>query len=198
MITFLNLSNSSPFIRLKKKFDEAVANAQTNVEAAVISSFNSAHNEVSSRYVNIKFIDNESLIFFSNYESKKAQDINSHDQVSVVFYWNVINTQIRIKGKISKTSLEFNKNYFKDRSVDKNALAISSNQSQTISSYEEVVKKYEKVRSSSDLSECPEFWGGYVIKPYEIEFWKGNSFRLNKRVFYKFENNIWHHSILEP
>ena len=103
-----------------------------------------------------------------------------------------------MSAKIKKTSSEYNDKYFKKRSINKNALAISSNQSQVISSYDQVIKKYEKVKDNKNLSKCPDYWGGYSFKPYEIEFWEGSDFRLNKRDLYELKNYKWIHSILEP
>ena len=80
----------------------------------------------------------------------------------------------------------------------KNALAISSNQSSVIESYREVISKYEDVKISKDLTKCPNYWGGFKFIPYEIEFWKGNEFRLNKRDLFKKRNKGWEHFILEP
>ena len=110
----------------------------------------------------------------------------------------MINLQIRMKAKISKKERSYNQAYFLKRSVEKNALAISSDQSKSISSYDLVVKNYNEVKKDMDLKECPEYWGGFVFKPYEIEFWEGNSFRLNKRNMYKLVDDTWHHNILQP
>ena len=103
-----------------------------------------------------------------------------------------------MKARIQKTSNKYNQEYFKDRSLDKNALAISSNQSSSISSFDHVLKKYNKIKKDRDLKICPQYWGGFSFSPYEIEFWEGNISRLNKRDFYALSDSIWHHCILEP
>ena len=139
-----------------------------------------------------------SLFFFSNYESPKAAAFNSHNQIAALIYWSSINVQIRMKAKIKKTSDEFNQKYFFDRSEEKNALAISSNQSKKIGSFEQVKKNYNKSLKNDDLKKCPKYWGGFSFVPYEIEFWEGNEFRLNKRNLYKKDNTNWNHYILEP
>ncbi|MDA9143778.1 pyridoxamine 5'-phosphate oxidase family protein, partial [Gammaproteobacteria bacterium] len=166
--------------------------------AISISSFNKQTNEVDSRYVNLKFINNNEFIFFSNYNSPKASAFNSHDQIAALVYWPSINVQIRMKAKINKTSKEFNQEYFFHRSEEKNALAISSNQSRIIESFDKVQESFKKSLKNDDLKECPEYWGGYSFVPYEIEFWEGNEFRLNKRNLYKKDNTTWNHFILEP
>ena len=124
----------------------------------MISTFNKEKNEVDSRCVNLKFVDGNEFIFFSNYKSPKSVAINSHNNISALFYWSSINVQIRMKAKIEKTSQYFNSEYFKKRSLDKNALAISSYQSLAIDSYDDVVSKYNKVKESQNLTECPSYW----------------------------------------
>ena len=103
-----------------------------------------------------------------------------------------------MKAKIKKASAEFNQKYFFNRAIEKNALAISSNQSKPIGSYERIKENYENSILNDDLKKCPEHWGGFAFKPYEIEFWEGNPFRLNKRNHFKKNENSWDHSILEP
>ncbi len=198
MIKFNKLNQEIPYLLFKEKYDEALNAGQKCIEAISISSYNNEIGEVDSRYVNLKFINKDEFIFFSNYDSPKASAFNSHNQIAVLFYWPSINVQIRMKAKIKKTSDEFNQKYFCDRSEEKNALAISSNQSKPIDSYSQVKENYNKSLKNDDLKECPKYWGGYSFKPYEIEFWEGNEFRLNKRNLYTRDNIGWNHFILEP
>lgn len=199
MIKFLNNNNSEPFLKIKKYYDEALVLKQPSIDAISISSYNKHTKEVNSRLVNLKFIDNDEFIFFTNYNSPKSIEFESHSQISAILFWPSINIQIRLKSTIERKSPEYNNDYFKSRSLEKNALAISSNQSNSIRSYEEVVNKYNFTKSNDNLLNCPKYWGGYSFRPYKIEFWQGNEFRLNKRDLYKKnKNNIWNHSILEP
>ena len=198
MIKFNNLNQEIPYLLIKEKHDEAVDAAQKGIEAISISSYNKEVGEVDSRYVNLKFISNDEFIFFSNYNSPKASSFNSHSQIAALVYWSSINVQIRMKAKIKKTSDEFNQKYFFDRSKEKNALAISSNQSKIIDSFDTVKENFMKTLKNDDLKECPKYWGGYSFTPYEIEFWEGSEFRLNKRNFYRKDNSTWNHFILEP
>ena len=198
MIKFNNLNKETPYQLFKEKYDEAVDVGQKGIEAISVSSYNKEIGEVNSRYVNLKFISNDEFIFFSNYDSPKASAFNSHHQIAALVYWPSINVQIRMKAKIKKTSDEFNQNYFFDRSKEKNALAISSNQSKKIGSFEQVKENYNKSLNNDNLKKCPKYWGGYSFVPYEIEFWEGNEFRLNKRNLYKKDNTNWNHYILEP
>jgi pyridoxamine 5'-phosphate oxidase len=198
MIKFNNINQEVPYLLFKAKYDDAVDAGQKGIEAISISSYNKEINEVDSRYVNLKFISNDEFIFFSNYSSPKASSFNSHNQISALVYWPSVNVQIRIKAKIKKTSNKYNQKYFFQRSEGKNALAISSNQSKIIDSFETVQENFKKSLKNDDLKECPKYWGGYSFTPFEIEFWEGNEFRLNKRDLYKKNNTTWDHFILEP
>ena len=82
--------------------------------------------------------------------------------------------------------------------MTKNALAISSRQSELIGSYEEVTKNYNNCLESSNLRECPDYWGGYSFTPYYFEFWKGHESRLNKRDVFEANNDNWNHLIIQP
>ena len=198
MIQFNNLNPEIPYLLFKAKYDEAVEAGQKGIEAISISSYNKKVNQVDSRYVNLKFILNDEFIFFSNYDSPKAFSFNSHNQIAALVYWPSINVQIRMKAKIKKTSNEYNQKYFYDRSEEKNALAISSNQSKPIDSYDQVKENYNKSLKNDDLKKCPEFWGGYSFTPYYFEFWEGHESRVNKREAYKKTDNSWKHFILQP
>ena len=198
MIKFNNLNQKTPYLLIKKKYDEALKAGQKGIEAISISSYNKDKNEVNSRYVNLKFIINDQFIFFSNYNSPKAIDFNSHSQIAALLFWPSINIQIRMRAKIKRTSNDYNQKYFFHRSEEKNALAISSNQSKIIDSFDEVKESFKKSLRNDDLKKCPKYWGGYSFKPYEIEFWEGDEFRLNKRNLYRKNNTSWNHFILEP
>lgn len=198
MIQFNNLNQVTPYILFKKKYDEAIYAGQKGIEAISISSYNKEINEVDSRYVNLKFILNDEFIFFSNYDSPKALAFNSHNQIAAVFYWSNINVQIRMKAKIKKTSNAFNKEYFFERSKEKNALAISSNQSKLIDSYNQVKENYNRSLEIDDLKKCPEYWGGFSFIPYYFEFWEGHKSRLNKREVFNNIDGTWKHSFLQP
>jgi pyridoxamine 5'-phosphate oxidase len=198
MINFKSLSNDAPYVLFKEKYDDAINANQNLIEAISIASYNQSVNEVDSRYINLKFIQNDEFIFFSNYNSPKSKAFISHDQISALIYWESINVQIRIKANIKKTSYEFNQKYFFNRAKEKNALAISSRQSEKISSYEDVVKNYKKSYKEDNCSQCPKYWGGFSFRPYYFEFWEGHESRVNKRVTYKKINTNWEKFIIQP
>jgi len=198
MIQFNNLNPEIPYQFLKEKYDEALNAGQRGIEAISISSYNKDISEVESRYVNLKFISNDEFIFFSNYDSPKASSFNSHSQIAALIYWHSINVQIRMKARIKKTLNEYNQKYFYDRSEEKNALAISSNQSKPIDSYNQVKQNYNKSLKNDDLKKCPGYWGGFSFTPYYFEFWEGHESRINKREIFEKIDGVWEQSFLQP
>ena len=199
MINFLNSSHEKPYILFQSLYQKAIENGQKGVEAISVSSYNEPLKEVEARYVNLKYIDNNEWIFFSNYLSPKANQFESHDQVSVLIYWASINTQIRMKAKIFKTSPEFSDEHFQGRTKEKNALAISSNQSQVVDSFDEVTKNFnETLEIMTSETPRPDFWGGYSFTPYYFEFWQGHENRLNKRHVFRQEDDQWMEQLLQP
>ncbi len=198
MITFNNLSKNPPYKRFKKEYDKAVLKNQNIVEAICISSILKDSSQVDSRFVNLKIVENEEFIFFSNYNSPKSEQFASHNQISAAIFWSETNIQIRMKAKIKRLSKKENDSYFKTRKKSKNALAISSNQSKKANSYEDIKSKYIDVLDKDDLTVCPDYWGGFSFKPYYFEFWKGDPNRLNKRDVFSKDKEVWNEFILQP
>ena len=199
MIKFINPRTEKPYIHFKSLYQEALASDQKGIEAISISSYNQQMKEVEARYVNLKYIADNEWIFFSNYNSPKAQQFESHSQISVLIFWPSINSQIRIKALISKTSIEFSDKHFKGRTKEKNALAISSNQSQVIDSFDEVTKNFHQTLNvmTPDTAR-PYFWGGFSFIPYYFEFWQGHKNRLNKRRVFEQQDDEWIERLLQP
>ena len=121
------------------------------------------------------------------------------DDKTALFFWRKINCQIRIKANIFKSDAEFCNIYFASRDSKKNAIAISSDQSKSINSYDEVIKKYEDtLKNENNLNVRPDYWGGYTFEPYYFEFWEGEEFRLNKREVFQKKQNNWISYLLQP
>lgn len=198
MIKLIDLNNSEPYFIFEDLYKKAIKKKQKHVEAIAISSFDKTMNSPDSRFVNLKYIINNEWIFFSNYESPKANQFVENSNISCLFFWDEINTQIRIKAKISKTNPSISDQHFSNRSKPKNALAISSKQSKEVSSFKKVKESFERVLSSKDVMERPDYWGGYSFTPHYFEFWEANEFRLNKRKVFKSADDRWTSVILQP
>lgn len=198
MIEFIKINNSEPYQLFIKKYNAALFNKEENIEAVAISSFNKDLKEVHSRFVNLKYIKNTEWIFFSNYESQKSKDFDTHNQITAVFFWRSIKTQIILKANIKKTNTNFSDMHFMKRTHAKNSLSLSSNQSNIIDSYEEVINKYNKIFNTSDTLDRPSYWGGFSFIPYYFEFWDGHQSRINQRKVFKLINKTWQSYFLEP
>ncbi len=197
MIKFFDIDDSKPYDVFKQKYSEAFKLNQPAIEAICISSIANAK-EVDSRFVNLKMIKEDKWIFFSNYESEKAMQFEKNNNISAIFYWNVINTQIRIKATIHKMPKDFNKDYFETRKKEKNALAISSRQSKRVDSFEDVNTAYLNAMQNKDLTKCPDYWGGFSFIPSYFEFWEGHKNRLNRRMVFQYNGKKWDKYLLQP
>lgn len=198
MIDLKKISSDEPYMLFKQNYETALDKNQKLVEAICISSFCKTNNEVDSRYVNLKKIIDKDFIFFTNYNSNKSKQFESNNNIAALFFWNNINTQIRLKAKIYKLDESLSDIYFAKRQKAKNALAISSRQSEPISSFDLVKKSYLHTLENENLQKRPEYWGGYKFAPYEFEFWTGHEFRLNQRTRFKMINEVWEKTLLQP
>ncbi len=198
MIEFLEKISDEPYQKFYRTYQNAFDAKQKNIEAVCISSLNEL-DQVESRYVNLKYIDSEDWIFFSNYESPKAKSFINNNKIAALFFWNKINVQIRMKATIKLSPEALSDEHFKNRSVEKNALAITSNQSKKIKSYEDVVSRYENIlQDKQAMQNRPSFWGGFTFTPFYFEFWEGHNNRLNKRQEYLKDNDNWKINFLQP
>ncbi len=198
MFLIKELNQSEPYKLFERKFNEALDSDQKNINAIAISSLSKEKMEVDSRFVNLKYIVNDEWFFFTNYNSPKAKEFEEHNQISALLYWNKIDTQIRIKAKIKKADTSFSDNHFSSRSKGKNALAICSDQSKNLISYEDLRNDFKNTLSNSDVYKRPEYWGGFSFEPYSFEFWEGEENRLNRRTLYKKVDREWNRSFLQP
>tara|TARA_B100000579_G_scaffold94422_1_gene74659 strand:- start:1374 stop:1973 length:600 start_codon:yes stop_codon:yes gene_type:complete len=199
MINVDKMDVSEPYDIFRKYYEDARKKEQKIIEAISISSYDKKNSIVDSRFVNLKYVINDEWIFFSNYNSPKSIQFKSHEQISAVIFWNSINVQIRMKAKIQKTDSEFSDKHFHSRDANKNLLAILSQQSEPVSSYDDFLRNYEKnISIKQKTITRPEYWGGFSFSPYYFEFWEGHNSRINKRKFYEIKNQEWKSGFLQP
>lgn len=154
-----------------------------------------------TRIVLLKEYNNKGFIFYTNYKSKKGKSININNKVCVSFFWPKIQKQIVIKGYIKKISKKKSNIYFEKRPQNHKINAIISKQSKIIQSRKFLIKKFNNIKNKFKNKNIkkPEFWGGYIINHFNIEFWQGRKNRLHDRISYlKNSNNIWDVKKLYP
>jgi pyridoxamine 5'-phosphate oxidase len=155
----------------------------------------------SARIVLLKGIENEAFTFFTNYNSKKGQDINGNSNVALVFNWLDLQRQVRIKGVAEKVSAAASTAYFQSRPKGSQIGAWVSAQSEVIAgrvALEERYKELEEQFKMETVLPRPEHWGGYAVYPEEVEFWQGRSSRLHDRIRYTKQGNDWIKERLAP
>ena len=177
-------------------FNDALISKVKEPNAMVLATLK--NNSPKARYVLFKGIINDSIIFFSNYDSKKGKEIEKNNFVSLVFYWREIHRQIRIEGKIKKTSKKISDDYFNSRTDGAKISAISSPQSQIIKNREILEKRIQKIKAENSKLKRPDFWGGYIVKPSVWEFWQGRDNRSHDRFVFQKKNGNWEVFRLAP
>ena len=154
-----------------------------------------------NRIVLVKEIRDDGLVFFTNYKSRKGQDMAQNPNVSVLFFWQPLERQVRIEGKVERLSEEESKEYFVTRPKGSQIGAWASPQSRVIidrSELEDRVSELEKIYENRDTLPLPAHWGGYLVKAEYFEFWQGRSSRLHDRFEYRKENDGWEINRLAP
>ena len=146
----------------------------------------SADGQPSQRIVLLKDVSERGFVFYTNLESRKAQEIKHNAKISLHFPWHGIERQVKVCGVAATLSHAENSQYFLSRPKESQIAAWASDQSQPIASKQVLQTKFEQIRErfkDADMT-LPEFWGGYRVIPHEIEFWQGGVHRLHDRFVY--------------
>lgn len=140
------------------------------------------------------------IFFVTNYDSRKSKELRSNPYASMVFYWGELGKQVRVEGRVHRTSRSTSEAYFAKRPRESQVGAWASRQSRPISSYDALKAQEAEVqkRFSGATVPCPSNWGGFVLVPASIEFWVNQVGRLHERVIYKKKGTAWHVQWLSP
>ena len=147
----------------------------------------------SQRIVLLKHFDQDGFIFYTNYGSRKSNELDSNSKVSLHFPWHVIDRQVKICGTASKISPVESLKYFVSRPKESQIAAVASHQSEVLTSRSSLLDKFESIKQKFKDGDIPlpDYWGGYRIVPHEIEFWQGGANRLHDRFRYLRHENNW-------
>lgn len=189
-----------PIKQFKFWFDEAIA-ANLPMPDAMSLATVTPDGRPTARMVLLKQVDSEGFVFFTNYQSSKAKQLEINPYAALVFYWTQLDRQVRVEGKVTRTSAEESTAYFKTRPRESQIGAWASPQSEVISAREVLEQRaHELVEQYCDREiDCPAYWGGFRLAPDRIEFWKSRIGRLHDRLLYELQpDGTWTIKRLAP
>lgn len=191
--------DQNPLVQFRNWFEEARAEGIAEPNAMTLGTAD-ASGRVSCRTVLLKAYDEEGFVFFTNYGSRKARQIQENPQASLLFPWVSLARQVEIEGHVEKISMAESLAYFMSRPYLSRLGAWVSDQSSVISSRQVLLNKFEELKQQFADGNVPkpEGWGGYRVIPRTIEFWQGGASRLHDRFLYTYENSEWRIERLAP
>lgn len=189
----------SPFTQFEKWFKAAVDAKCDKPNAMTLSTVN-PHGQPRGRIVLLKEMTSEGFVFFTNYQSNKGQHLDSNPKAALCFYWTELERQVLVEGTLTKISRNESKEYFNSRPYDSQISGAVSPQSTVVESRDELIQAASKLSDSlnGENPDCPENWGGYVLKPTLVEFWQGRTDRMHDRFEYVNNGPKWSIQRLAP
>jgi pyridoxamine 5'-phosphate oxidase len=184
---------ADPILQFEQWFQEALNAALLEPNAMVLATA-TADGMPSARVVLLKGVDAQGFVFYTNYESQKGQELAANPKAALVFNWLELQRQIRIQGIVEKAEDCLSTHYYQSRPKSSQIGAWSSPQSQVIASRTILEQKEADLQAQYADTETlprPPHWGGYRLRPTQIEFWQGRSSRLHDRIRYRLENGAW-------
>ena len=178
--------DADPVIQFSQWFEQARKTTIADPTAMILATVN-GEGQPSQRTVLLKYFDEDSFVFFTNYGSRKADEIAVNDKVSLLFVWLQLDRQVIISGRAAKISAADSARYFMSRPRESQVAAWVSSQSNNLSSRQALMLKFSEMKQkfSQGKIPLPSFWGGYRVVPTEIEFWQGRENRLHDRFMYQ-------------
>ncbi|RAI97464.1 pyridoxamine 5'-phosphate oxidase [Chitinophaga skermanii] len=191
---------SHPIQQFEKWWNDAITGEVDEANAMTLATATS-HGLPSARIVLLKSFDENGFVFFTNYDSKKGQELAQNSHACLLFFWRELERQVRIEGIVQKVAEADSDTYYNSRPIGSRIGAIASPQSKVIPNREFLEAAVEKVEQQYTQSSPvrPANWGGYIVQPNLMEFWQGRSSRLHDRIQYTKDNsNNWNIVRLAP
>lgn len=194
-----NTIDRDPIRQFQMWLNDAVA-ARLPLPEAMTLATATPDGKPSARMVLLKQVDHDGFVFFTNYLSAKAEQLDTNPYAALVFYWAQLDRQVRVEGSVVKTSAQESRDYFKTRPRESQIGAWASTQSEVISGrnvLEQRAQELEALYCDREV-DCPEHWGGYRLAPERIEFWTSRVGRLHDRILYQRDASGWTITRLAP
>ncbi len=191
--------NPDPIVQFHEWFEMAVG-ADLHEPNAMIVATATKEGRPSVRTVLLKGYEERGFVFYTNYEGRKARELEANPMCALLFYWGELERQVRIEGRASRLSAEESDAYFLSRPRGSRIGAWASQQSRSVearSVLEERVRALEREYEGREIPRPP-FWGGYRVEPEVIEFWQGRENRLHDRLVYRRDGEGWKIERLQP
>lgn len=176
----------NPLRQFEKWFDDVLKSDIEEPNAMTLATA-TPDGRPSARIVLLKGFDEKGFVFFTNYDSRKGQQLAVNARAALVFFWKELERQVCVEGGVMKISAALSDEYFNSRPEGSRIGAWASPQSQVIPErrvLEQKVRQYQQLFSGKEAIPRPPYWGGYVVQPDRIEFWQGRGNRLHDRIQY--------------
>ena len=177
--------DADPVLQFAAWFEQARSTDIADPTAMILATV-AANGQPSQRTVLLKYFDQKGFVFFTNFESRKAQEIKDNPRVSLLFVWLELERQVMINGRAARITTAESAKYFMSRPKESQMAAWVSSQSHPLSSKQILMQKFQEMKTKIGEGKVPlpSFWGGYRVEPCEIEFWQGGKNRLHDRFRY--------------
>lgn len=189
-------TGDNPVSFFAKWFSEAEAAACAEVNAMTLATVD-AEGDPHARIVLLKGLEDGQFIFYTNYQSSKAQELEANANASLLFFWPELQRQVRVEGKVQKVTAQRSDEYFYSRPLGSRIGAVASPQSQKIASRQVLEDKVSYLEQQEHIAR-PDHWGGFALEPAKVEFWQGRSSRLHDRIVFQKKGDIWQKYRLAP
>ena len=191
--------SSDPIEQFHSWFEEAEKAGVPEPNIMTLATVND-QGQPSLRVVLMKEISDRGIIFYTNFRSRKAREMDQHPKAALNFFWYIMNRQVRLEGSIVKVPETKSDEYFKTRPRGSQLGAWVSEQSEVIPSREYLEEQLESYQSKFQDQEIPRppHWGGYLLIPHKVEFWQSGHNRLHDRIQYNLNQNNWERCRLAP
>jgi pyridoxamine 5'-phosphate oxidase len=190
-------ADTDPFRHFSRWFDEA-SGLETDPTAMTLAT-TTRDGRPSARMVLLKGADERGFVFYTNYESRKAEEIDATGRASLLFYWASLERQVRIEGAVARVSAEESDAYFATRPLESRWGVYASQQSRVIAARSVLDARVDAARHQfGEQVPRPDWWGGYRVVPDGIEFWQGRPSRLHDRLRFTRDGGAWRRDRLAP